>query len=187
MQRLFERPEFWTIVATVLGYFLGEVSGLLREYFKGRRASKALRQEVEDILAQLPQKRRVLQNLKNNLINGRLVEGMSVHMPDTAYRAHFADGQGTLTRTQRNCIRVVYEYMRVTDAFLDSYKASYISDRNSRLYDDVNAHYIGMLTDMIRCYDRAKELIESFLCGKPIDTFPIDDQSADPKKDTHNQ
>ena len=174
LEELLKRDAFWTVVGVVLGFSLGEGVRLLREWRRKKRLLTALRCELQSIKAQLPQKTKILEEMKAALSRGKILPGESVRMIDIGYRQYVGELHPYLTLQQRNCLHVIYERLRVADRRMESFVGDFRAAIQEGVLDDPFRDYSYNLDDLIDSCGTVGKFIDSYLCGDPIDPFYVD-------------
>lgn len=102
---------------------------------------------------------------------------LSVHLITTGYSSVLSQLYPHLSLTERNCLHVIYERLRVADEAMDEFESDLIQAVKEKIIDDPWESAIGRLEDLRHSLSVVEELARSYLTGKPTDVFGISAES----------
>ena len=165
---------WWTLAGVVIGFSLGEGTRYARYRWDIHRNKRLVREELKSALAQLPQKKEILVKAKSSLGRKGTLDMQSVHVNTKGYSAVLEALYPHLTLVERNCLHVIYERLRVVDAFMDSFERDFLEVlRNAQLSDPWNG-FQGRIDDQLRSLDVVAQLASAYLARQPIDVFGVE-------------
>lgn len=161
----------WTLAAVIVGFMLGEGSRYLREKVRIWRLKRTIRNELESIRRQIPQKRAIVSQIITDLGKKVLLPGLSVPIISVGYIQLIKEVYEHLCPAQRNCLHVIYERLRVADEVLSRFMDDFIAAMKEGVLADPWKAYSDQLGDINASYNIVGDLIDSYLSGSPIDVF----------------
>ncbi len=177
---LIKSPYFWDLIkiisSIILGFLLGEGIRYLRYRSRIRRLKCIIKEELRSILAQIPQKRGVVNQIITKLENQRILPGVSVGIINTGYKQHITELYEHLSFLQRNCLHVIHEHLNLADKTLFSFEHELISAIQERIIKNPFETCKRRFQDILKSYDVVEDLIKGYLDGKPTDVFYIENK-----------
>ncbi len=170
---LTKSSSFWTLVGVMLGFLLGEGSRYLRYRVRICKLKEIVKKELRSILAQIPQKRDIVNQIIYNLEKQQILPGLSVAIINTGYKQHIAELYEHLNVLQRNCLHVIHDRLDVADRVLSSFEHDLISAMREKILHDPFKAYKGRFEDIFKSYDVVENLIKDYLDEKPADVFYV--------------
>ena len=161
------------LAGVALGFLLGEGSRYARYRWEICRKRKIVRTELQSVLAQLPQKRDILQQAIAHIATKRFMPTKSVRMVSTGYYAVLGDLYPHLKPIERNCLHVIYERLRVGEEMLDEFEDSFVKAVKDEIVTDPWETFGGRLEEVLASYTVVNDLAQSYLAGKPVDVFNV--------------
>ncbi len=161
----------WSLAGVAIGFFLGEISSLLRHCYRIHRLKNALRSECESLLAQIPQLIDIFKKCIKQLEQQHYLPGPAVQGISTVYKSIITELTPYLSTKERNLLHVVYEKVRIGDEMLASHELDILQAVKEKLIDDPFKSYISRMNDQINAYECVKKLLQSYLNGEPDDVF----------------
>ncbi len=178
--QLIKSPSFWSligvIIGVILGFLLGEVSRYIRYRLRIYKLKYIVKDELKSILAQIPQKKDIVNKIIVSLEkegSQEILSGLSVGIINTGYKQHIAELYEHLSLLQRNCLHVVHESLNIADKTLFSFENDFISALRENIIETPYTAYRGRFGDILKSYDVVEGLIKGYLDGKPTDVFYI--------------
>lgn len=162
------------IVGIVIGFGLGEVSRWIRGLLRIKKLKVLIEDELKAIKYQIPQKRDIIRKIVDAIDNRELLGGSSVRFLNAGYQTYFAEINEHLTPKQRNCIHLIHESLKNIDVGLFCFEEEFRSALNDPAVTDPYFASKAHLQDYLSSLDVVHKLIESYLNGKPIDVFYIE-------------
>jgi hypothetical protein len=161
------------LAGVAVGFLLGEGSRYARYRWEIRRNRRIVRTELESVLAQLPQKRDILQQAIGHMKEKQFMPTQSVRMVATGYYSVLEDLYPHLKPLERNCLHVVFERLRVADEMLDEFEDSFIRAVKDKIVTDPWVTFGGRLEEVLESYRVVEELAHSYLSNKLVDVFRV--------------
>ena len=161
------------LIGVVVGFLLGEGSRLGRYFWQIRRNKELVRSELRAVLAQIPQKRDILNQAIPALRQGHVLPMQSVRAVATGYQSVLEDLYPHLSDLERNCLHVIYERLRVADEFMDAFEENLTRIVREKTFPDPWSVHIGKIEEMLQSYAVVEELARSYLSGSPKDVFCV--------------
>ena len=161
------------LIGVVVGFLLGEGSRLGRYFWQIRRNKELVRSELKAVLAQIPQKRDILNQAIPALQKGHVLPMQSVRAVATGYQSVLEDLYPHLSDLERNCLHVIYERLRVADEFMDAFEDNLTRIVREKTFPDPWSVHIGKIEEMLQSYAVVEELAQSYLSGSPKDVFCV--------------
>jgi len=161
----------WSLLGVVLGFSLGEGARWVRERFRIRRLKRAVQNELRAILAQIEDKEDILRQAVQALQQNQVLPMVAVRAITLGYNSHIKDLYDHYLETERNCLHVIYERLRVADQHMESFHEDFQKALKDQLVNKPWEAYVGYLGDIIESYEVVRNLIRSFLNGQPDDVF----------------
>ena len=158
-------------LGVLLGFGLGELSRIIREWRQRRRLKAALLDELDMNLHLIPQKEDNLQNMIKALRNKTLLPGKSVHSASTVFRTHIGEIGAHLEPIYRDNLHVIYEHLRVNDEFMDQFEQEFKRDRQLKIMENPWDAYVTFLSDLLDSLNVVKRLISALRSKNPTDVF----------------
>jgi hypothetical protein len=163
----------WALAGVVVGFCLGEGSRYLRYRWEVGRNKRLVKEELRSVLSQLPQKIDILRQAIGKLREKQFLPTLSVHLIATGYSSVLSELYPHLTLTERNCLHVIYERLRVADEVMDAFENDFTRGVKDKVIGDPWVAAIGRLEDLLHSLGVVEKLAKSYVSGKPIDVFGI--------------
>jgi hypothetical protein len=164
------------LAGVAIGFALGEGSRYARYRWETARNRRIVRTELESVIAQLPQKRDILQQAIAHMNEKRFMPTLSVRMVATGYYSVLEDMYPHLKPLQRNCLHVIFERIRVADEQLDKFEQSFVAAMKDKVITDPWITFCGRLEELLESYAVVEALSRSYLANKPIDVFSVNNR-----------
>jgi hypothetical protein len=164
---------WWALAGVVVGFCLGEGSRYLRYRLEIFRNKRLVKEELRSVLSQLPQKIDVLRQAIEKLRGKQFLPILSVHLVATGYNSVLSQLYPHLTFTERNCLHVIYERLRVADEAMDAFENDFTRAVKDKVIGDPCAAAIGRLEDLVHSLGIVEELAKSYVAAKPVDVFGV--------------
>ncbi len=161
------------LVGVVIGFLLGEGSRLARYFWQIHRNKQLVQAELKAVLAQIPQKRDILDQAIAAMRKGHLLPTKSVRAVATGYQTVLEELYPHLSDIERNCLHVIYERLRVADEFMDAFEENLTRAIREKIFPDPWAVHIGKVDELLQSYTVIEELARSYLRGAPVDVFNV--------------
>lgn len=165
--------ELIGLIGVVLGFTLGAGLHYLRYRYRIRRMKIIVREELKSAQAQLSQKRDILQQAIAKLGNHQILPTLSVHVLTSGYKSALGELYGHLNDRERNCLHVVYEYLRVGDEVTDRFETDILTALKEGVLADPYKAYADRFIEVLKMYEVAGKLIDSYLNGDPEEVYPL--------------
>lgn len=162
------------LIGIAIGFALGEGSRYGRYRWEISRNRKIVRAELQSVLAQLPQKRDILQQAIGHMKEKRFMPTQSVRVLATGYYSVLDALYPHLKAIERNCLHVIFERLRVADEIMDQFEESFIRAVKDRIVPDSCATFSNRLDELLESYSVVEQLARSYLDGTPIDVFQVE-------------
>jgi xanthosine utilization system XapX-like protein len=166
------------LIGAIVGFLLGEGSRLVRHYWQIHRNKQLVKAALKAILAQLPDKKDILNKAIISMRGGRLLPMVSVRVLAIGYQSVLEELYPHLSDLQQHCLHVIYERLRVADQFMDSFEDNFTKAIREKTFPDPFAVYIGKTEEMLESYKVVEDLAQSYLSCKPIDVFGIKQEGS---------
>jgi hypothetical protein len=154
-----------------VGFFLGEGSRYLRYRVEIWRNKRLVRTELKSVLAQLPQKRDILNQAISHMTQQRFLPMLSVSTVTIGYYSVQESLYPHLKPIERNCLHIIFERLRVADEQMDGMEETFLRTVKEEVQVDPWGTFIGRCEELLTSYDVVAELAQSYLAGKPVDVF----------------
>lgn len=161
------------LAGVAIGFALGEGSRYARYRWEIARNRRIVRTELESVIAQLPQKRDILQQAIEHMNEKRFMPTLSVRMVATGYYSVLEDLYPHLKPLERNCLHVIFERIRVADEQLDKFEQSFVAAVKDKVITDPWITFCGRLEELFESYAVVEALSRSYLANKPVDVFSV--------------
>jgi len=159
------------LLGVVVGFVLNELSQIIKKWCLRKQLKAALLDELDSNFHQLDQKIDIAHQMKTSIQQGKFLPSMSVPFASSVYSHHFASILKDLTPIQRDNIRHIYSNLILLDEITFSLETSYKEDMQSQILADISSAYLGKIDDIINNYHVLKQLIASYIEGKPKDIY----------------
>lgn len=159
------------LVGVAVGFLLGEGSRYLHYRFDIWRNRRLVRTELQSVLAQLPQKRDMLNQGISHMKQQRFLPMISVSTVTLGYYSVQEALYPHLKPVERNCLHIIFERLRVADEQMDGMEEAFTRAVKDKILADPWSIFIGRCQELLASYDVIAELAASYLAGKPIDVF----------------
>ncbi|MDO9230051.1 MAG: hypothetical protein Q7U03_10855 [Syntrophales bacterium] len=169
--QFFERKETWAIMGVILGFGLGELSRIIREWKRRRKLKKALLDELKMNDHLINQKKDNLGQIIEALKNKHILRAESVHAATTVYDTFFPEIIECLEPLYRDNIHIIYGHLKVNDSLMDGFYSSIVRDIQQGILKDPWKSYRNQIEDMTNSYSTAQSLIKAYLANKPQDVL----------------
>ena len=163
----------WALLGVLAGWVLGEGTRWVREIFRIRKLSAALRSDLISLLAQIKDKEDILLQGIQALKSKAVMPMLSVRSVRIGYGEFIKELYPHYSDLERNCLHVIYERLRVADEVMESAHTDLLSKLKDGVLAEPWSAHIGHLEELLASYDVVENLIKSFLNGKPEDVFHI--------------
>ena len=124
---LIKIPHFWSLICVLFGFLLGEGCRYIRYRLRILKLKRIIKEELKSILAQIPQKKEIVNQIILELENKKILPGFSVGIINIGYNKHISELYKYLNINQRNCLHVIYEHLKVAEKTLFSFEQDLIS------------------------------------------------------------
>lgn len=162
----------WIALAGVaVGFVLAEGSRYLRYRVEIWRNKRLVRTELTTVLAQIPQRRDILQQAISSMKQERFMPMLAVRTVTTGYASVHQSLYPHLTPIERNCLHVIFERLRVADEQMDGMHDAFTKAVKDGVLQEPWVYFIGRCEELLQSYEIAAELAASYLAEKPIDVF----------------
>ena len=165
---------FWGMVGVVLGFLLSVAAEVTRRWLRIRRLKQALRAECESLIAQIPFLIDTLQKRIDLLENEIYLPGPDVRGISIIYDATIGELASNMSAKERNALHIAYQTLRIGDKIVASYVEDAIEMIKSDTVADTPKAFTNTFKDLIKSYEIASKLLQSYLDGDPVDVFQID-------------
>lgn len=159
------------LAGVAVGFLLGEGSRYLRYHVEIWRNKRLVLTELESVLAQLPQKRDIINQAISYMRQQRFLPMLSVSTVTVGYYSVQESLYPHLKPIERNCLHIIFERLRVADEQMDSMEEIFIRAVKEKVQADPWGTFIGRYEDLLASYDVVAELAQSYLDEKPVDVF----------------
>lgn len=166
-------PEWAALVGVVLGFGLSELSQFIRYRHRICRLKTIVEEELKSIRCQIDQKLDILSKAQERLGKKQILSTRSVRALTTGYASALRELYGHLGDRERNCLHVIYEYLRVGDDTMDQFETDIMAAIKEEILPDPFSAYADRFRDLQTNYENAKRLIDSYLERRPIDVFQV--------------
>ncbi len=156
-----------TLGGVALGFFLQFLHQKRRDEALIIKKCAAIESELGTNAILIPQKKKLLMDIQNNLCKGKLLRGSSVHFPAYCYLGYIGEVIVSLTSRQRENLVIIYETLRIIDEYMDQLHSEYMKMKQNANVPDFRESYIGELGDLVKECSLAETLISKYLAGKP--------------------
>ncbi|HUW26782.1 MAG TPA: hypothetical protein VMW07_09710 [Gallionella sp.] len=167
----FDSSSLIAFAGIAIGFSLGEGSRYIRYRAEIWRSKRLVRTELKSVLAQLPQKRDILNQAISHMRQQRFLPMLSVNTVTVGYYSVQESLYPHLKPIERNCLHIIFERVRVADEQMDSMEEFFILAVKEKVQADPWGTFIGRYEDLLASYDVVAELAQSYLDGKPVDVF----------------
>ena len=173
MQTTTAAPWF-ALLGVALGFLLGEGSRYARYRWDIYRNRKLVKAELQAVLAQLPQKRDILQRALAHLREQRFMPTLSCRTVTTGCYSVLEQLYQHLSLRERTCLHIIFERLRVADEQTDDFEKSFVGALKDRIMGDPWAAFAGRLEELLASFQVVEDLARSYLAGKPEDVFGVE-------------
>jgi hypothetical protein len=177
----YQTPELWTVIGVALGFGLSEITRILRDRAKKKLMRLAIHGELEAIKFQIYQKRENVRQVIQELQQGKILSGITLPTPHTAYNKYYPEIYGELSLLERNCLHTIYEHLLLNDKLMFDFENELKKDLIEKISKDPVKHHLANLRDIGISYDAALKWIDSYLTGNPIDVLHVEKISKNPE------
>ena len=161
------------LAGVAVGFLLGEGSRYARYRWEIWRNRRIVRTELQSILAQLPQKRDILQQAIGHMTEHKFMPTKAVRILATGYYSVLEDLYPHLKPIERNCLHIIFERVRVAEETLDKLEESFVRAVKDKVVSDPWGTFAGQLEETRESYKVVEELARSYLANKPEDVFAV--------------
>jgi len=161
------------LIGILIGFFLGEISGWIRGRLRIKRLKKGLDLELKSILRQIPCKNHTIKKAIDSLSRKRILNPSTVMFPTVFYKSSIVDLYEHLTDSQRTALHIIYGIIDETEKFLAVMEKDIVDAINFEKIDKPYETFIKLLGDISIKHEHLREIINSYLSGKPIDVLEI--------------
>jgi len=165
---------WFTLLGVALGFLFGEGSRYARYRWDVRRNRKLVKAELQAVLAQLPQKRDILQQAIAHLKQQQFMPTLSCHTVTTGYYSVLEQLYPHLSLRERTCLHIIFERLRVADEQTDEFEKSFVGALRDKIMGDPWGAFAGRLEELLASYQVVEDLARSYLAGKPVDVFGVE-------------
>ncbi len=173
LSELLKSPYFWSLIFVLLGFLLGEGSRYLRYRSRLWRLKRIIKEELGSILAEIPQKKDIVQQIIAALEKQQVLPGLSVGIINMGYKQHIAELYEHFSFLERNCLHVIHEHLDINDKILSSFEHDIKSAIQEKVMASPFSFYKIHLQEILKSYNMVENLIKAYLDGKPTDVFHI--------------
>ena len=171
LDSLLSSEGFWGLTGVLLGFALAELSSLARSGLRIRRLKRALKDELRAVDSQINQKLDIISKATEALGQKNILPTTAVRVVTSAFDSHFPELYGHLSLHQRNCLHVAYERLRVADKELERFEDDIQQKITQNVLPDPFEYWRNRMQELADSYGVVRDLIRSYLKGKPIDVF----------------
>lgn len=164
-------PPWIALVGVAVGFLLGEGSRYLRYRVDIWRNKRLVQIELQSVLAQLPQKRDILNQAIEHMKQQRFLPMVSVSTVTLGYYSVQESLYPHLKPIERNCLHIIFERLRVADEQMDGMEEAFVRAVKDKVLTDPWSVFGGRCEELLSSYDIVADLAASYLTGKPIDVF----------------
>lgn len=161
----------WSILGVVIGFGLAE----LTQWFKVRRIEQSLRAglvaELKAIVRMIPHKVHVISQAEAVLDSSRIMNTSSTHFPDHVYHRILETAPSLLSGTERDCLHILYERLRITDQMMDGLEGRFHHISETHTIEMAVRGTAGALDDVKAGLTHSGDLANSAIKGNPIDVY----------------
>lgn len=159
------------LVGVIVGFLLGEGGRYLRYRMDIWRNKRLVRTELQSVLAQIPQKRDILNQAIRHMKQQRFLPTISVNTVTLGYYSVQEALYPHLKPIERNCLHIIFERLRVADEQMDRMEEAFMRAVKDKVLADPCSVFSGRCDELLTSYAIVAELAASYLAGKPIDVF----------------
>ena len=170
---LLKSPCLWSLIGVLLGFLLGEGNSYIRYRSRIWKLKRIIKEELRSILAEITQKKDIVNQIIAALEKKRVLPGLSVGIINTAYKQHIGELYEHLSLLERNCLHVIHGHLDTNDKVLSSFERDFKSAIQTGVIDKPFEFYKGHFKDILETYNTVEILIKTYLAGNPIDVFYI--------------
>ncbi|MHA1338073.1 MAG: hypothetical protein ACTSPW_20440 [Promethearchaeota archaeon] len=171
MKSIIEKTEFWTIIAVIVGFLLGELSRTIRDYFKILKLKKALNDEIQSNLYQIPQQKNIIEQVVDALKKQQFLSPSGVPFKTVIYDNYFALLSPKLSTIQKDNLHIIYGKLKKIDSFLEDFDSKFRKDLEIGVFNNIWEPYQIMLNDILKEYDVLIKIIKRYLDNNPVDVL----------------
>lgn len=164
-------PPWIALIGVIIGFLLGEGSRYLRYWIQVRRNKMLIRTELQSILKQLPQKSEILILAIEAMEKQQVLATNSVRAITIGYYAVREGVYLHLESTERNCLHVIYERLRIADEQMEELENFMIQSVKNGIPPNPSGAYIDRCEDLLRSYEVVSDLVGSYLSGRRVNVF----------------
>ena len=159
------------LVGVAVGFLLGEGSRYIRYRVEIWRNKRLVRTELQSVLAQIPQKRDILNQAIASMKHQRFMPMLSVGTVTLGYYSVQESVYPHLKPIERNCLHIIFERLRVADEQMDGMEEAFMRAVRDKVPADPWGVFVGRCEELLTSYDVIADLASSYLAGKPVDVF----------------
>lgn len=174
MQAAASSTPWFALAGVALGFMLGEGSRYARYRWDIYRNKNLVLAELQTIVAQLPQKRDILQQAIAQLKGQHFMPTLSCRTVTTGYYSVLEDLYPHLSLRERTSLHIIFERLRVADDQMDEFEKNFIGALKDKIIDDPWMMFAGRLEELLNSYLVVEHLARSYLAGKPEDVFSVE-------------
>ncbi len=134
----------------------------------------ALLDELRTNLSLIEQKKSILNQIIEHLKDNKLLPGSSAHAITTVYDSLLSIIYTSLDRTQRENLHVIYQHLKLNDAFLDAFERDFKADLKAGTlkhpWESIES-YKSKCYEVHNDYTNVQGLIRAYLNGTPVKVF----------------
>ncbi|MHB8068622.1 MAG: hypothetical protein ACYDIC_12075 [Desulfobaccales bacterium] len=171
---MLDEKAIWGLIGVVLGFSLNVVHSFIMKKIRVRQLKKALRDECQSLLSQVPQLVDIFEQCIDNLSQGKILPGPAVRSLSTVYRSTISEIYPYLSLKERNLLHVVYERLRVGDEILENYVSILSRELQEKLIKDPIQGWIVRMKGQIDSFVIIDDLLKSYIKCEPRDVFNVD-------------
>lgn len=165
---------WFTLLGVALGFLLGEGSRYARYRWDIHRNRGLVRAELKTVLAQLPQKRDILNQAIAHLKDHRFMPTLACRTVTAGYYGVLEGLYPHLSLRERTCLHIIFERVRVADEQMDEFEKSFVSAVKDKIISDPWSTFSDRLDELLQSYAVIEHLAKTYLDGKPEDVFGVE-------------
>jgi len=176
VSELLKSPYFWSLIFVLVGFLLGEGSRYFRYRSRLWKLKRIIKEELRSILAEIPLKKDIVQQIIAALEKHQVLPGLSVGIINTGYKQHIAELYEHFSFLERNCLHVIHEHLDINDKILFLFEDKFKSAIQDKVINKPFEFYKGYFKEILQSYDIVENLIKAYLDGNPTDVFHIENK-----------
>lgn len=167
------KPE---VIAVAIGAFIAFIlpaaTKIVLHYINIKKTKNIICDELDAIKRQIPQKQVIIMQIISGYKMGHSLSGLSVRMMTSGYNKNILNIYNSYTRTERECLHVIYERIRISDDVLDSIENDYLKIKRENIIQNPEEMVIKRLEALNSSFELITKLISDFQKGVAVEVFP---------------